>query len=310
MGSFSGNGPVIAVPVTAGVILGVLAGVMAALLLGIWPVVSRLGVQTSLTPYDVAFVRFAVSGLILSPVFLKNRLKGISLTGAVLLALGAGAPYVVITVIGLQYTPASHGGLVVPSFNIVFSTLGAALFLGTRPSHRRLVGLGLILLGCAAIFAQSLDHISGRELFGDALYVVGGFLYAIYTVSSQKYRIEALHAVSIVSVFSAIVYIPGYLAFLPNGLAQATVQDIAIQAIFQGIATAVVAIFLFSTAIRILGAARAVVVLALIPVFAVVSAIFLLGEWPTPFEWGAMGAIVAGIVYALDLARPPRRHTS
>jgi drug/metabolite transporter (DMT)-like permease len=286
---------------------GLLAGFTAALLWGIWPVISRLGIQTSMTPYDVTFIRFAVSSIVLLPVFFKYGLEGISFTGAALLAIGAGAPYAVITIIGLQYTHASHSGLVVPSFNIVFSTFGAAVFLSTLPTRWRLAGLSLILLGCGTIFVQSLNRVSGAELFGDLLYVLAGFVYAIYTVSSQKYRIGALQAISIVSVFSAVTYIPVYLLFLPKGIAQATVPDIVMQVVFQGLVTAVAAIYLYSISIRILGAARAVVFLALMPVFAMVSAIPVLGEWPTTIEWVALAMIVLGIFTALNLLRFPRK---
>lgn len=285
--------------------LGLLAGVGAALLWGIWPTISRYSVQSTLQPWDIVFIRFAVSGLLLLPVFLKFKLKGIPLTGALLLMTGAGAPYVIITVIGLQHTPASHGGLVVPSFNIIFSTIGAALLLGTKPTVTRLMGLSLIFLGCGTIFLQSFSGSDPAQLYGDLLYVLGGFVYAIYTVSSQKYRVNAWHAASIVAVFSAVLYIPVYVLFLPSTLSQAPVSELAMQAVFQGVVTSIMAIFLFSSAIAALGAARAVVFLALMPVFTLVSAIPILGEWPTNLEALALIAIVIGTLVAVEIVRKP-----
>lgn len=288
-----------------GNVLGLLAGIGAALLWGIWPTISRFSVQSTLHPSDIVFIRFAVSGLLLLPIFLKIRLKGIPLTGALLLMTGAGAPYVIITVIGLQYTPASHGGLVVPSFNIIFSTIGAAYFLGTRPTSTRLIGLSLILLGCVTIFFESLSGTDVSQLYGDLLYVLGGFVYAIYTISNQKYRINAWHAASIVAVFSAVLYIPIYILFLPHGLTHAPASELAMQAVFQGIVTSIIAIFLFSSAIVYLGAARAVVFLALMPVFTLVSAIPILGEWPTSLEALALATIVIGTLVAVEIVRKP-----
>jgi drug/metabolite transporter (DMT)-like permease len=285
--------------------LGLLAGVGAALLWGVWPTISRFGVQSTLHPSDIVFIRFAVSGLVLLPVFLRFRLKGVPFKGALLLMTGAGAPYVIITVIGLTYTPAIHGGLVVPSFNIIFSTIGAAYFLGTRPTSTRLIGLSLILLGCGMIFAESLSGTDMSQLKGDLLYVLGGFVYAIYTVSNQKYGISAWHAAAIVAVFSAILYIPVYILFLPHGLAEASLSEIAIQAVFQGVVTSIMAIFLFSTAITYLGAARAVVFLALMPVFTLVSAIPILGELPTDLETLALATIVIGTLVAVEIVRKP-----
>jgi drug/metabolite transporter (DMT)-like permease len=288
------------------VVTGILAGVGAALLWGGYSTVSRFGVQSTLHPSDIVFIRFAVSGLLLFPVFLKFRLEGIPLKGALMLMTGAGAPFVLITIVGLKYTPASHGGLVVPSFNIIFSTIGAAYFLGTRPTFTRLIGLSLILLGCGMVFFESLSATQMSQLKGDLLYVLGGFLYAIYTVSSQHYRISAWHAASIVAVFSAILYIPIYIFFLPIGLMQASLFDIAMQVVFQGIVTSIITIFLFSTAITHLGAARAVVFLALMPVFTIVSAIPILGELPTGLEISALAIIVVGTLVAIEVIGKPR----
>ena len=281
--------------------IGFLAGIGAAMLWGIWPTISRFSVQSSLNPYDIVFIRFAVSGLLLLPIFLKYRFKDISVTGAGLLMSGAGAPYVIITVIGLQYTPASHGGLVIPSFNIIFSTVGAALFLGTKPTIARLTGLAFILVGCGTIFAQGIANADTVVLFGNLFFVLGGFAYAVYTVSSQKYRLDPWHAASIVSVLSALIYIPIYLIFLPSNLGDGTLEDIITQAFFQGIFTSIIAIFCFSTAIAKLGAARAVVFVALMPVFTMMTAIPILGEWPTLLEAVALGIIVMGTFIAVEL---------
>lgn len=146
----------------------------------------------------------------------------------------------------------------VPSFNITFSTIGAALFLGTRPSHTRLVGLSLIFAGVATIFAQGLAQTNTSQLYGDLLYVLGGLAYAIYTVSSQKFRVGARHAASIVLVFSAVLFVPVYLPFLPHSLAQAPIEELATQAVFQGVVTSILAIFLFSSAIVRRGPCRGV----------------------------------------------------
>ncbi|MCP4602778.1 MAG: DMT family transporter [Proteobacteria bacterium] len=285
---------------------GLIAGFLASLIWGIWPVVSRLGVLTNLNPYDIVFIRFLVSGLLLTPAIIHYGLRGISVNGAALLAIGAGMPYVLITVIGLQFTNASHGGLVVPSFNIIFSTLGVAVFLGIKPDRARLTGITLILTGCGAIFLQSLNGVSASTLLGDIIFVAGGFTYAIYTVTSQKYGIPPLQAVSIVSVFSAIAFVPFYLAYMPSNLLQATPDEIALQIVFQGVITSIVAIYLFSRAINVLGASRAVVFLALMPVSSMFLAIPVLGEWPTWVEWMSLPVIVSGIVIALNVfeARP------
>ena len=114
--------------------VGILCGLAAALIWGAWPVVSRLGVEAALSPYDVAALRFGVAGLILLPLLLRRApraLDGLGWPRALLLACGAGVPYVAVTVEGLRYAPAG-----------ISPALRAASW--RRPSSRILTGGSLM----------------------------------------------------------------------------------------------------------------------------------------------------------------------
>jgi hypothetical protein len=62
-----------------------------------WIVAVRLGIRTSLTPWDIVAIRFGVAGLILLPYLLKKGLALVRLGGLGLAAIfvGGGAPMVV-----------------------------------------------------------------------------------------------------------------------------------------------------------------------------------------------------------------------
>ena len=82
--------------------LGAIYGLAAVCIWAAFIVVSRLGVRTSLTPWDVAAIRFAVAGVLLAPYLLR---KGLALdrlgwTGVAAITAGCGAPMV------LSSTPA------------------------------------------------------------------------------------------------------------------------------------------------------------------------------------------------------------
>src|SRR3954465_13870839 len=71
-------------------------------------VVAGLGLRTTLTPWDIATLRFGVAGLLLMPLVLK---KGIALErlgwiGLAMVVLGAGAP-VLLASAGLLFAPAA-----------------------------------------------------------------------------------------------------------------------------------------------------------------------------------------------------------
>ena len=62
-------------PTTSDYTRGAVYGLAAVCIWAGFIVVSRLGVRTSLTPWDVAAIRFAVAGLLLLPYALKKGLR-------------------------------------------------------------------------------------------------------------------------------------------------------------------------------------------------------------------------------------------
>ena len=84
---------------------GALYGLAAVSIWSGWIVVARLGLRTSLTPWDIAALRFGVAGLLLFPYVLSKGLafERLGWTGLVALVLGGGAP-VLLANAGLLYS--------------------------------------------------------------------------------------------------------------------------------------------------------------------------------------------------------------
>src|SRR5438128_9962769 len=72
-------------------------------------VVAGLGLRSSLTPWDITAVRFAVAGLVLLPFLMRRglALDRLGWLGVAALVLG-GAPTVMLANAGLLFAPASH----------------------------------------------------------------------------------------------------------------------------------------------------------------------------------------------------------
>ena len=118
------------IPSRPSLLSGFSAGLAAAFIWGAWPVLSRDAiVDAGFAPMDIAVLRFGVAGLILAPLVLKNGFGGLGLIRALVLAAGAGAPYVLVTVTGLSLAPAGHGGVIIPCTMLTASTVGAWLVL-------------------------------------------------------------------------------------------------------------------------------------------------------------------------------------
>jgi len=283
-------------------IFGICCGLGAALLWGIQPVVSRYGVLRSLNAYDLAAIRFFVSGLILAPVLFRLGLRGITWFGASMIAVGAGLGYVLFFNLGLTFSTASNGGVIAPGANVVISTVGLYFLAHVVPDRKRLAGIVLILLGLGVVGVERIERLDAHALIGDLLFVGAGGAYALFAIFSQRHRISALHAAAIVSVFSLVVYAPFYLFYGdPGDIVRAPLREVVIQVIVQGIMVAILATWFYASAINIMGAGRAVIFVALMPVFSVAFAIPLLHEWPTRLEFVGLALVFVGIATALKV---------
>jgi hypothetical protein len=79
----------------------------------------------------------------------------------------------------------------------------------------------------------------------------------------RKARLEGLHAAAIAGVGSLVLYLPVYAALAGTALFKAPVFDVALQAIVQGLLTAIVALLLYGRMVSILGATGGAALVAL-----------------------------------------------
>jgi len=284
-------------------------GLVAALIWGAWPVVSALGIRSSLAVADITALRFAVAGLILLPLVLRHGTGGLGWRRALVLALGAGAPYVLLAAGGLAYAPAGQGGIIAPSSMLVFSTLGGWLLLGDRPPRQRLAGVTVILAGVLLIGGESLLSTQPDQWKGQLMFAGGGLLWASYTVASRAWGADPLQATALVSVISLLLYLPLYLIFGEPQLFAAPLAEVAGQAVFQGLFAAVLALLCYSRAVALLGAGRGAIFATLVPAIALLLAWPLLGETPSTTDLAGAALVTLGMASALGLL-PRRRATA
>ena len=286
-----------------GIAAGVVYGILAALIWGAWPVVTRMGVQQSLGPADITALRFAVAGLLLLPLVWRRGVAGVGWPLALLLAFGAGVPYVLVTAVGLSIAPAGHGGVIIPSCMLTFSMLGSWRVLGDRPDRMRLIGYAVIIAGVVMIGWQGLTNGGTGAWRGDLLFVLGGLLWATYTVASRLRGADPLHATALVSVISMVLYLPVYLLFGEPRIFTAPLEETLFQALCQGLFAGILALLFYTRAVAALGAARGAVFAALVPGITVLLAFPALGEVPTWRELLGVVTVSVGMVYALALHR-------
>lgn len=286
---------------------GAAYGTLAALIWAGFPAITKLSMaDQALDAWDVTALRFGVAGLLLLPLFLRRRLGSLRLGASLFLACGAGAPYVLLTAGGLAFAPAAHMGVITPSFMLLCSTLGSRFVLHEPLTAARSFGALAIAAGIVTLGWDGLANHGDKTWIGDAMFALGGLFWASYTIGSRAWRVEPLHATAVVGVLSMLIYMPPYLWLGGADLAAAPWREIAIQAVFQGVLSAIVALLLYTRAVALLGAARGAVFAALVPTFSLLLAIPLLAERPTPLQLLGVLFVTAGMVLALGLHEPAR----
>jgi drug/metabolite transporter (DMT)-like permease len=286
---------------------GALYGIAAVSIWSGWIVVARLGLQSSLTPWDIAALRFGVAGLVLLPYVLNKglALKRLGFIGLAAIMLGGGAP-VLLANAGLMFAPAAHAGALFPGVMPLAVALLAAVLLHEPFTGAKRIGFLLILFGVFGIaWGAGGGAMESGQTIGHLLFLGSALAWALYTVAMRRARLDGLHAAAIAAVGALILYMPVYLMVGATSLAKAPWDDIALQAFVQGILTAIVSLIFYGRAVSVLGASSGAAFAALSPAMTAVMAIPILGEWPTTMDWIAIAAISVG-VYVVSGGPLPR----
>jgi drug/metabolite transporter (DMT)-like permease len=273
----------------------------AAIVVGFWSgfnIVSRLGGRSVLTPYDLAAIRFGISGIVLTPIFLFGRRSLTPLQTLVLGTLG-GLCYGLFIYSGFALAPASHAGTLVNG-GIPFSTMLISwLVLGHRPGRRALASLLVVGLGIVAIGMQSLGQLDGvpkHQWLGDGLFICAAICFAAFGLLLKRWRAAPLETVAGVAFVSMILYTPVYLLFLPKAIAVAPMSLIGLQCVYQGLIAASLASLLYAYANQTIGPAKASLMLALVPGLSALLAVPLLGEPLSPMTIVGVLLVTVGAI--------------
>lgn len=277
----------------------------ATVAISVWSgslVMLRLGVTSSLNSYDLTALRFGVAALFLTPVVRRYGL-GLRLLGPggfVTLVGAFGAPYIILMSTALKTAPASAGGALNPGVMAVSAVLAGGYLFRDPIGWARIAGVVLILGGSALI-----TGLTGKIAIGHLILIGTGFMWCAYIMTVRRKAILALQATAYVAVWSALLYLPVYVLFLPKQIGAAPLHDILSQAIFQGIFVSIAAVFAFNRSTELLGPVVGATLPALIPLASLLLGAVYLGE---PAGLGEIAsALLIGAGVALILAGSRRR---
>ncbi len=206
----------------------------------------------------------------------------------------------------LTFTPASDGALIVPTINSVLTVLLAS-FIGERLTANKLVGLAIATVGAVLVIAAATGlTFTGERLLGDLLMLGGAACWSVYSILGA---ITTRHG-SPLGV-TAIACLAGAAMCFPLGLLEHAYADVPSWSLGAWLDVAYLVVFattvgfvLFYWAVRRFGAGLASMVSYLVPIFALVQAVTILGERPEPLQIVGGAIILVGVRVATLRFKP------
>ncbi|RZJ22578.1 MULTISPECIES: DMT family transporter [unclassified Acinetobacter] len=246
---------------------------------GGFTITSRLNAQWGISAWDITALRFALAFCILMPILLyKKDTAFLWKKEPFLLAMIGGVAYCLTSYTAFHYVPAAHAAIFLNGC-LPLCTAVAGLVLFKQPLDKHIwVSLVIMLSAITAMSFLMYQETGVAFGFGDMLFFLSAIWWGIFTVLLRQWQLSAWHSMAGVAIWSAIVYVPIYLLFLPKNLTAPEPMHLLLQVVFHGIFVVIVATLTYVEAIKRLGAFKAGSIVTLAPFMAAILAVPLLGE--------------------------------
>lgn len=270
------------------------AGYLAAIgTVAIWTgfiLISRLGGKSALTGFDILALRLGTAALLLFLFAARLPAQAWGNKRLWILAAIGGVGFGVLAYSGFKSVPAAHGAILIPGLQPFLAAVLSWWLAGEKPSAPRMAGYACIAAGVSLVAVPILSgNWSPAMLAGDGLVFAASLTWAVFGMLAKRWGFEPWLLTRFIAIGSAILYLPVYVLFLPKALDAVPWSTLVLQALYQGIGPAILAMVLYLRAVSILGPSRVAALIALVPVLAGLLAVPLLDEPLT--VWLAAGLL-------------------
>lgn len=278
---------------------------------GNW-VVGR-GLQEYAAPGMIGLSRWLVAAMVLVPIaapaiwreraVIRAEWRKLLLFAVLGVTLASNTVYW-----GLRVTSAINGGLYGAATSVFVLIIAWSLF-GQRTSWRQLFGVAVSIVGVVTVVCRGdLGLLLSLHLgWGDAVLIGGIFLWALYMVLVRAWpsQLSQLAFVTVVIVIGLVCFLPLYaIDRMIMGPTPFT-WELVYGALYLGILTSAVGWTAWNWGLERLGPARTSQFMYLMPLFAALQAVVLLGEQVQLYHVAAAVLIIAGIAIATRERPPP-----
>lgn len=281
---------------------GIAYGCTAVLAWAVYNIGVAEGRDAGFSVADLTLLRYLGAAIALLPVAVRRLNRGVQMPSVgrtLLLMLLAGPHFGVLYNFGMPLTRLSHAVVISPGFSMIVAIALTAIAAGRIPDHGRLVGLALLIFALllVAMERQSTETGPAHLWQGDLIFVLTGTLYGTFTFALGHWKCDAVVVTFMIAALSLLLVVPWYLAFATP--TQHTSLMWAAQFVIQGVLGGGWAIVLYALSIRDLGAGRAAIFPALVPVAATLLAYPLTSRPPSALELAGTMVAALGMFLAL-----------
>lgn len=281
--------------------MGIVSVLTAVTLWAIFLLGTRWGVSGNFSVEEVLLLRLLTATVITVPFMIKLGVlvRGQGVVSIFMLTLGSSAVFPYLISLGLFYASASDAGAMAPGMLPFWTALFSWLILGEVVNRIRLLGLAIILSG--ALLVGLWQMVSGSEpdaWKGHLLFLLGAGSFSIYTIYFRQSGLSPLHGLVIGLFWGTLTFVPFLILSGNISFSEVSWYQIANMSILQGVLNAVVALLLYSIAVRQIGTAQAGAFGALTPILALLGGAIFLNETVTMIKTFGVVLVASGVLMA------------
>jgi drug/metabolite transporter (DMT)-like permease len=256
---------------------GYLCAIVAVLIWSGFILVSRMGGVSPLTAYDIIAIRYVSCSVFVFPFWLLWRRFNLFQPKLIICSFIGGLAYALCAFNGFKSTPASHAAVLLPGLLPISIALLSTLLNKERHSAIKWLGILMITFGIMVLFWYEFQK-TGALSTGHVFLVGAAVCWAKFSVLINRWKISPWEATVSLAVITGVVYTPVYLMYLPKNISMDLLPDIGIQVVYQGFLATIVQLLFYVRAVQLIGAANMGSMMAIVPILAGFSAIYIFDE--------------------------------
>ena len=272
------------------ILIAVCLGIVGSMIWGAHSSVSVSGLRAGFDSFDIAAARVVGAALGIIPILLARGISVVpTIQQIIWLTLGAGVPFGLLNVAGLQFAPISHTGAISLGCVPLITAFIANRFFGDRISLSHFIALGILLAALVVIW--SAHPFEWIHLLGDLCFFGSACLWASYGLNLRRWNLKSMQGVIAITLGSLPYLIWYFLAREQTFLSD--LDQGMLQVMYQGFIVGVLAVLIYGKVLEFIGPMMGTMFLAFSPFLIPFMAFLILGD---PIDLGDVAGLALVVV--------------